>query len=473
MHEPTTEPTVWDGRAELLDDLTRYIRSAWESFEHPRPAEPHVAADLSQRLTESLPQRPAESTQVLADAVSVLDSSISPSRPLFLAYIGSSGLEAGVLASALSAVYDVNLATSAGAADALDAQTVRWLGEFFGYPVAEGHFTSGGQISNFTGVLVARENALPGTRTNGVPSAPLAVYCSAEAHHSNVRAVEAAGLGSRSIRKIPIDANRRMDAADLERQLAADVAAGVTPVAVIATAGTTLSGAVDPLDAIADVCERYGVWLHVDGAYGLPAAVSPQTADLFRGLERADSVTVDIHKWMGLQKSCSLFMVRHRGALVRAFGHDEQYMLHDQDSVNPVDRTFEYSRPFRALKPWLALKLYGADQFRTWIDHTIDLARQFTEAVRAHDRFELLHDPQLSTICFRALHVDEAKRNEFNSALAAAAQRDGRVFLASASIDEHTCLRVTFVNYRTTADDTASVLTVLDELATELAASFD
>lgn len=469
MHEDVNSTPVWDGRAALLDDLTTYIRSAWESFEQPRPAEPRIEPALADRLAESLPELPAVPTEVLADAVSVLDSSISPSRPLFLAYIGSSGLEAGVLASALSAVYDVNLAATAGAADALDAQAVNWLGDFHGYPVAEGHFTSGGQISNFTGVLVARERAIPGARTNGVPAAQLAVYCSEEAHHSNVRAVEAAGMGSRSIRKVPIDASRRMDVAALEALITADIAAGVIPVAVIATAGTTLSGAVDPLDAIADVCQRHDVWMHVDGAYGLPAAASTHTAAEFRGLDRADSVTVDVHKWLGLQKSCSLFMTRHANMLIQAFGHDEKYMLHDQDSVNPVDRTFEYSRPFRALKPWLAFKLYGAAQYRAWIDHTIENSRAFTEQVRAHERFELLHEPQLSTICFRATHVDESQRDEFNSRLAAECQRDGRIYIASASIDGITCMRVTFVNFRTSTESTLGVLPIIDEIAQRLA----
>lgn len=457
---------VWDGRAELLDELTTYVRAAWESFEHPRQAEPVAPADVVGHLADPLPTAPSDPERTLADAVSVLESSISPSRPLYLAYIGSSGLEAGVLAGALSNLYDVNLATAAGTADALDAQAVRWMGEFVGFPVADGHFTSGGQTSNLTAILAARERAIPGARKNGLEGVRAAMYCSEEAHFSNVRAAEAAGLGSASVRKIPLDAERRMNPEALDAAIANDIADGIVPVAVIATSGTTLTGAVDPLDAIADVCERHGVWLHVDGAYGLPAAATDIARDRFRGLDRADSVTVDLHKWMGLQKSCSLIMVRDRHVLLRTFGHDERYMLHPDDSVNPVDRTFEYSRPFRALKLWLAFRLYGAEQYRVWITRTIERTQQLAEAVRAHDQFELLHEPQLSTLCFR--YTGSGDANAVNERLALAVQRDGRLFLAPASVDGQTCLRVTFVNYRTTAADVERILPVVAEIAASL-----
>ncbi|MFB7504148.1 pyridoxal phosphate-dependent decarboxylase family protein, partial [Streptomyces broussonetiae] len=295
-------PSALAERVDVLDDLRRYLAAAWESFDRPRPSEPRADADLVARLRGALPESPGATRAALDDAVNILEASVSPSRPLFLAYVGSTGLETGVLASALSAAYDANLATAAGAADLLDEQAVRWVAEFVGYPAAEGHFTSGGQTSNFTALLAAREQALPGAREEGMAGRRGTVYCSDEAHHSVVRAVEAAGLGRRSLRRIPTDARRRMRADALREALVRDRAQGFTPVAVVATAGTTLTGAVDPIAAIADVCEREGVWLHVDGAYGVPAAATRTAAHLFTGLERADSVTVDAHKWLGVQK---------------------------------------------------------------------------------------------------------------------------------------------------------------------------
>ncbi|MGW0299655.1 pyridoxal phosphate-dependent decarboxylase family protein [Streptomyces anthocyanicus] len=456
---------------DVLDDLRRYLAAAWESFERPRPREPRADADLVSRLGGALPQAPGTTRDALDDAVNILEASVSPSRPLFLAYIGSTGLETGVLASALSAAYDANLATAAGAADLLDGQAVRWVAEFVGYPAAEGHFTSGGQTSNFTALLAAREHALPGAREQGVAGRGATVYCSAEAHHSVVRAVEAAGLGRRALRRIPTDERHRMRPDALRRALMDDRAAGLAPVAVVATAGTTLTGAVDPLAAIADVCELEGVWLHVDGAYGLPAAATRTAAHLFAGLDRADSVTVDAHKWLGVQKSCSVVLLRRRGPLRAAFGHEEHYMLHEEDTGNPVDHTFEYSRPFRSLRLWLSLRVHGAARFRTWIESTLANAALLGDEVRAHASFELLHEPMLSTVCFRHVvpGMDDEGLDAHNERLARAMQADGRVFLAPAVVDGRTCLRACFVNFRTTTDAVQTVLEVADELGMSLA----
>ena len=459
----------------VLRDLSRYLAAAWTSFDRPRPSEPEADAQLLERLSVGLPNQPSDPQVALGDAVHVLEASVSPSRPLYLAYVGSSGLETSVLASALSAAYDANLATAAGAADLLDQQAVRWVAEFVGFPLGEGHFTSGGQTSNLTALLAAREQALPGTREHGVGGHRAAVYCSDEAHHSIVRAVEAAGLGRRAVRRIPTDERRRMRVDTLADALAGDRSDGLTPIAVVATAGTTLTGAVDPLDAIADVCQREGVWLHVDGAYGLPAAATAAAGHWFTGLDRADSVTIDAHKWLGMQKSCSVVLLRQRGALRAAFGHEERYMLHEEDTGNPVDSTFEYSRPFRSLRLWLSMRVYGSAQFQTWIEGTLHNAALLTGAVRAHPAFELLHEPMLSTVCFRhipaGLPADQL--NAHNERLARAMQRDGRVFLAPAVVDGHTCLRACFVNFRTTAHAADLVLHVAAELGDALSRGQD
>ncbi len=458
-------------RDAVLAALSRLIADAWESFERPRPEEPALEPDLLERLALRLPEEPNDPAEVLADAARVLDESNSPSRPLYLGYVGSSGLEVGVLAEALAATYDVNLAVTAKAADLVEAQAVAWTAEFVGYPCAEGAFTSGGMISNLTGLLVARERALPGCRTDGFAGRDGAVYCSEEAHHSIVRAVEAIGIGSAAVRRIEMDDQRRISVDALDAAIAADLEAGVIPVAVVANGGTTLTGAVDPIAGVAEVCERRGVWLHVDGAYGLPAAATQTAGALFAGIERADSVTLDAHKWLGLQKSCSLILCRHAGAFEAAFGHEESYMRRGDSVRNAVERTLEYSRPLRSLKLWLAFRTHGAAAFRGWIETTLALARQLTEAVRADDAFELLCEPMLSTVCFR--HVDGAVNDldAHNTALATAIQEDGRVFLAPALVDGQVCLRVCFVNFRTRAEDVDFVLETVRELGARTAAA--
>lgn len=471
---PLTGPTgtALVDRDAVLQIVARYLADAWESFDEPRPEEPDADDALLDRLSSSLPEVPGDLNAALGDAVEVLEASVSPARPLFVAWVGSTGLELGVLGTALSAAYDANLATAAGAADLLDQQAARWVADFIGFPMREGHFTSGGQTSNLTALLAAREAALPGSRDEGVGARRAAVYCSDEAHHSIVRSVEVAGLGRSALRRIPLDDRRRMRAADLADAIARDRSAGITPVAVIATAGTTLTGAVDPLDEIATVCEREGVWLHIDGAYGLPAAATASAGPLFAGLDRADSCTIDAHKWLGMQKGCSVILVRRTGALRAAFGHEERYMLQHQDTGNPVDHTLEYSRPFTSLRLWLSMRVHGATRFREWIEQTLRNAAHLTDAVRARDDFELLHEPMLSTVCFRHAPpgLADANLDAHNENLARAMQRDGRVFIAPAVVDGRTCLRACFVNFRTSPDAARLVLDVAAELGTALAA---
>ena len=420
------------------------------------------------RLDEPLPEESCDVEVALAEAARVLDASISPSRPLYLGYIGSTGLEIGVLASALMATYDANLAVAAGGADLVEEQTLRWVADFVGFPFAEGAFTSGGMTSNLTALLAARERALPGCRVDGLGDRKAAVYCSAESHHSVVRAVEVCGLGSNAVRSIPVDEKHRMRPDALEEALSKDMAAGVVAVAVVATAGTTLTGAVDPIDAVAEVCERHGVWLHIDGAYGLPGAAAPSAAPLFAGLERADSATIDAHKWLGVQKSCSVVLLSERGRLRAAFGHEERYMLHEGDVANPVDRTLEYSRPFRSLRLWMAFRVYGAARYRAWIEATLANARLLAETLRDSPEFELLHDPMLSTVCFQHVPPGADDIDAHNIDLAHEMQRDGRVFLAPATVDGHACLRVCFVNFRTTTEGVAFVIEVAREIGRRL-----
>ncbi len=472
--KPPPHPLELIDRARVLELLAEHLGNAWASFDSPRLREPVLDQALTERLSESLPARPGDPEAALADIASALDASVSPARPLYAAYIGSTGLEAGVLAGALANAYDVNLAAAAGAAEMLEQQTLRWVAEFVGYPYAEGVFTSGGMTSNLTALTAARSRALPDCRRTGVRGAAAAVYCSDESHHSVARAVEVIGLGSEALRRIPIDGRRRLRVDLLRAALAADLAAGVVPVAVVATAGTTLTGAVDPLQEIAEVCAEHGVWLHVDGAYGGPAAGVPGLAPAFAGIERADSLTIDAHKWLGVQKSCSLVLMARPGDLERAFAHDERYMLHAGMAANGVDRTLEYSRPVRSLKLWLAFRLYGSELMRAWIAQTAIHAQTLAEMLAARPDFELLAEPSLSVVCFRHRpdrmaggdgDASPEALDAHNLSLAQAIIADGRVYLAPAQVDGRTCLRVCFMNFRTDSAQVGELVSVIEELA--------
>jgi aromatic-L-amino-acid decarboxylase len=314
-----------------------------------------------------------------------------------------------------------------------------------------------------TALAAARERALPKSRATGLGGLRVAVYASAEVHYSITRAVELLGIGSDRLRDIPIDDEHRMRPDLLEEAIDRDIADGVTPVAVVATAGTTLTGAIDPLAPIAEICAAHGVWLHVDGAYGLPAAaVVPER---FEGAARADSVSVDAHKWLYVPKACSVVLVREPDALSEAFAHEEGYLPHQQHELHAADITLEYSRPLRALKLWLAFRAHGSDQFREAIRRNLAEAQLLHREASARPDFETFEaPPHLSIVPIRHVPAGGVDLDAHNQALAEAIQRDGRVYLASALIGSEVWLRPCFVNYRTTEDDVVAILDVAAEL---------
>ena len=457
-------------RDEALEHAARLVAEAWRSFDRFRPEEPPLDERVRRLLEGALPAEPSPVHDVLDDAARILDESIAQARPRYFAFIGSSGLEIATLGDFLAHSYDINLAVDARAATQIEDQSVRWVAEFVGFPATTGAFTSGGTVSNVTALAAARERAAPGSRHSGLGERRMAVYCSQEVHYSVTRAVELLGIGSDNLRAIEIDGLRRMRPEALERAIADDVAAGVTPVAVVATAGTTLTGAIDPLDLVADVCDAHGVWMHVDGAYGLPAAALPSRAELFAGLARADSCSIDAHKWLYLPKACGVVLVRDEQALASAFSHEQGYLPHQQHELHAADITLEYSRPFRALKLWLAFRAHGAAQFREAIDRNLAEADLLYHRAQLTEDFEVMEaPPQLSIVPLRHVPPGVGDINEHNQALAEAIQADGRAYLAPALIDGEVWLRPCFVNFRTTEDDVIALLEVARELGESLA----
>jgi aromatic-L-amino-acid decarboxylase len=458
-------------REQALARAAELVADAWRSFDHFRPGQPPIGERVRELTALGLPENPTPALSLLDDAALALDESLAQPRPRFFAFVGSSALEIAVIGDALASCFDPNLAAWAAAASEIERQAVEWVAAFVGFPAEAGSFTSGGTVSNLTALAAARERAVPGIRRSGAAGRKLAVYCSSEAHYSVTRAAELLGIGSSGVRSLPIDDERRLVPGDVADAMDADEAAGVTPVAVVATAGTTLTGAVDPLDALADVCAERGVWLHVDGAYGLPAAAAPSAAALFAGIARADSVAVDAHKWLFVPKACGVLLVRRRADLAAALAHEEDYLPHEGDEPHAVDITLEYSRPFRALKLWLGLRAHGAAAFRAAIEQNLAQARLLYAAVEADDELEALcGPPPLSIVPFRHAPPGVSDLDEHNALLARSLQDGGRVWVAPARVDGRVCLRPCFVNYRTTDEDVLALVEESVRVGRELAA---
>lgn len=460
-------------RNSLLKDLAVRVSQVWSSFDSARETEPEVSSKTLSVLAEDLPRGGRGETLTLSQAVEILDQSTAQSRPRFFAYIGSSGLEMGAVADFLASSYDINLAVDSKAATLLERQAARWVGQFIGYDDnAKGLFTSGGTISNITALAAARSKRFPNARKEGVRDR-VAIYCSQEAHYSNIRAVELLGFGSEAIRSIEIDGNRRMKMDAFEAAIKIDLANGVVPLAVIASSGTTLTGAIDPLDAIADICEKYEIWMHIDGAYGAPAAGTKKAKKLFEGISRADSITIDAHKWLFVPKACSIVLMKSYEPLVRTFSHNEAYMPHDSDEPNAVDITLEYSRPVRALKMWMGFAAHGADEFEAAITSNLELAELTYEMARQASDFRVMPNrPQLSIVPIQFTPEGVLDASGLNKKIYEAILDDGRIYLSPATINGEIWLRPCYTNFRTTEADVTALFEVVRELGLRFAPEF-
>jgi len=397
------------------------------------------------------------------DALARVIALSRPPGPRFFGYVLGSGEPVAALADLLASVLNQNVTAwrSAPAAVTVERVVVRWLAEAVGCPGFVGSLTGGGSSANLMALAMAREARAPanadGVRPGGV------VYASSEVHMSIPRAAALLGLGHAGVREVPVDGSFRMDVAALERAVEEDLAAGRRPIAVVASAGTVSTGAVDPLGPIAEVARRHGLWMHVDGAYGALAALA--VPEVFTGMERADSVSLDAHKWLYQPLDCGCLLYRDAGAARTAFSHTGDYtrsLLED-----PVERfaffeeSPELSRRFRALKPWLSLRYHGVRAYRESIRTDLALAQRLAAAVDARPELERLAPVPLSAVCFRHLGGGgrtDADLDRLNQDLLLRVVRRGRVFLSNATVRGHFALRACLVNHRSAEADVDEVV---------------
>ena len=385
--------------------------------------------------------------------------------PGFLAYVPGGGLFASSLAELLSTTIDrfINLWGEAPVGAQIENNVVRWLCALFGYPSASrGVLTSGGSMANFSAIVTARRDRLPEDFLPGT------LYVSEHAHASVTKAAMLAGFPPANVRVVRTDPLLRMDVDALRRRVEQDRGAGLSPFAVVASAGTTNTGAIDPIDAIADLCAAEGLWMHSDAAYGGFFQLTDRGRERFRGIERSDSITLDPHKGMFLPYGTGALVVRD-GARLRAAHHVGtsaylQDLAPDADIPNFTEYSAELSRDFRGLRVWFPLKLHGVSAFREALDEKLDLAEHLYEELKADPNLELPWSPELSIVAFRLRDADE----EANRRLLDAINASKRVFLSSTNIEGRFTIRVCILSHRTHRERIDECVRIVRRAAAEI-----
>ncbi|HET9298797.1 MAG TPA: pyridoxal-dependent decarboxylase [Candidatus Polarisedimenticolaceae bacterium] len=450
----------------VVDLATRYLQDL-----RRMPAFPSTSAAATQAVFD----RPLPERGMGAAAFDDLESVLSLSRPCgptFFGYVLGSGEPVAAVADLLASVLNQNVTAwrSGPSAVTIERMVVRWLAEAIGCPGFTGSFTGGGSPANLMGLAMAREARAP-ANAHGSPAGT--VYASTEAHMSIAKAAALLGLGYDGVRAIAVDDAFRMVPEALDTAIRADLEGGRRPIAVVATAGTVSTGSIDPVDALAEVAKRHGVWLHVDGAYGALAAMA--RPDSFPGLDRADSISIDPHKWLYQPLDCGCLLYRDREAARAAFSHTGDYARalssDPQESFAFFEESVELSRRFRALKVWLSLRYHGAEAFREAIRGDLALAQRLASGIDAQPALERLAPVALSAVCFRHRGRGIEGDDDLDALNLRILQRivgRGRVYLSNASVRGRFALRACVVNHRSTPEDVDAVVSETLAAADEL-----
>ena len=405
-------------------------------------------------------------------ARTLFDHSLFNGHPNFLGYITSSAAPIGALADLLAASVNANLGgwQLSPVASEIEGQTVRWIGELMGYPTGGGLLVSGGNMANITAFLAARRNKLgEGVRSAGLIEAKKrpTIYASSETHTWLQKAADISGLGTDSLRWIDVDDRGRIRLDSLQKAILTDRGAGCLPFMIVGTGGSVSTGAIDELDGLADIAASEDMWFHIDGAYGALAAVVPELHDLFKGMERADSLAVDPHKWLYAPLEAGCTLVRDAQTLPDAFSYTPVY-YHFGGEVDPRINYYEIglqnSRGFRALKVWLAIRQVGRRGYERMIGDDCRIARALYDAVDRTDDLEALgHDLSITTFRYAPEQTPEAVANreawldEINTALLERLKASGELFVSNAVVGGRFALRACVVNFRTTFDDVEAI----------------
>ncbi|MBC7537041.1 MAG: aspartate aminotransferase family protein [Ferruginibacter sp.] len=461
---------------QLIDAISHFIDTI-----HERPVTTGESPKQIQSVlgNASLPQHGTSVSELFSRTSDLLfNHSLLNGHPKFLGYITSSPTPIGALADLLAAAVNPNVGANilSPIATAIEKQTVRWLAEFIGVsPTCGGIFVSGGNMANFTAFLAARTAKAPkNLKEDGLRNdhGEMVFYCSKATHTWIEKAAVLFGHGTKAIRWIPTDADNKMNIDILSQTINDDVKIGKMPFLVIGNAGDISTGVVDNLSAIAAICKAKDLWFHIDGAYGIPAAVIPEYKDLFDGIREADSIALDPHKWLYAPLEAGCILVKNPQHLIDTYSsHPVYYNFGNQDdelTVNYLEYGFQNSRGFRALKVWMALQQVGRDGYIEMIGEDISLSQLLFEEAKKHPELEeITQNLSITTLRYIPLGFTQIENNNktylntLNQKLLNELQQGGEVFLSNAFVADKYCLRCCIVNFRTSSKDILEIVDII------------
>jgi glutamate/tyrosine decarboxylase-like PLP-dependent enzyme len=421
-------------------------------------------------LTDKMPELGESAEAVLREATTeMIDKGFHVPSGNYFGLMNPAPTYMAILSEALVAALNPQLATLARSqlASKIEAETVRWIAERVGWTkigagespcsgphACDGTFTSGGNEANFSALAMAIAAHFPQTIEDGVASigAQAVIYASSESHHSLDKSAGLLGLGRKALRRITVDDRAMMNVAELESAIVEDRAAGKKPFCIVATAGTTNSGAVDDIVALAAIAKKHGLWLHVDGAYGAAAIFSDKHRDLVRGIELADSITIDPHKWLSMPFAAGVVLTSRPEMLERAFSITTPYMpkIENANLIDNFKVSAQWSRRMNSLKLWLTLRVHGRQAYEALIDRQLQLASGMAEWFRASDDFELAIPMKLPILNFRVkMNGSEAEQTAANKALVDEVTRDGKLWISHTYVNGRSVCRMMVISYFT------------------------
>ncbi len=482
--EENLDPEDWEATRALghrmLDDMLDYMKTVAE-----RPAWQDVPEQVAARLREPLPRESADESQVYEQFQrDVLPYPLGNIHPRFWAWVIGTGTPMGVLSELLAATMNPNMGGGVHAPYLVEKQVLEWMREIFDFPEgSSGLLVSGGSMANLVGLTVARHvRAGFDIRKKGLHGSPkpLTVYGSTGMHSSVQKALELMGMGSGGLRLVETRPDHSIDVEALGRMLKEDRAAGMQPVCIVGNAGTVNTGAVDDLDALADICQQQELWFHVDGAFGAWAAIVPERAEQMRGMSRADSLAFDLHKWLYMPIEIGCVLVRENRQHRDTFSLTPDYLEQTVRGVAAGGNWFsEYgvqlSRNFRALKAWMSLKTYGIDKYRRLIRQNMEQAVYLGELVETHPQLQLMAPVSLNIVVFRYLAEaldeagpDELMLDELNKEILLRIQERGIAVPSGTRVNERYVIRVAHVNHRTRYSDMDLLVQSVLEIGREI-----